>query len=126
MKIVRETDFTFEPASHEDPNKPGCYKKVLFTRDDLIEGRVQMVNWSKMPVGGTFRNHYHESLGEVFIITKGRVKGHVNDTPVELGAGDGLFVEPGEKHTLTNVTNEEVYYVVFGIVNGDGKTIVVE
>ncbi len=126
MKIIRDADLTFVPASHEDPNNPGCLKKVLFKKDDLIDGRVQMVNWSKMPVGGTFRNHYHESLGEVFVITKGRVKGFVNDTPIELGEGDGLFVEPGEKHTLTNITENEVYYVVFGIVKGQGKTVVVE
>jgi len=125
MKIIRNADLTFVPASHEDPAKPGCYKKVLFTRDDLREGRVQMVNWSKMPVGGTFQNHYHESLAEVFVITKGSVRGFVNTIPVELHEGDGLYVEAGEKHTLTNISVGEVFYVVFGIVNGEGKTVVV-
>lgn len=125
MKLVRGTDLTFEPASHEDKDNPGVYKKVLFKRDDLIQGVIQMVNWSMMPVGGTFQNHYHESLVEVFVITKGAVKGKVDDTEIELQKGDALRVDKGERHTMTNITDDEVEYVVFGISDGEGKTVIV-
>lgn len=127
MNIIRGAAIEYTPASHEKPEDPGVLKKVLVSRDDIPPGRVQMVNWSKMPIGGRFQNHYHESLTEVFVITKGRVKGTVGDSEVELNEGDALVVEPHERHTLTNITDEEVYYVVFGVVHADGgRTIITE
>jgi len=35
MKILRVSDKSFIPASHENPLAPGMWKKVLFQRDEL-------------------------------------------------------------------------------------------
>jgi hypothetical protein len=40
MKIVRSSDLSFTAASHEDPKKPGVLKKVLFAKDDLLNGHI--------------------------------------------------------------------------------------
>ena len=72
MKIIRFKNLKFQPASHEDSFKPGVFKKVLLTYKDLLSGRVQMINWARLPVGSEFAAHYHEDMEEIFIIVSGR------------------------------------------------------
>ena len=74
MRVIRATELEFVAASHEDPDSPGVLKKVLLQRDDLIAGRVQMVNWALLPVGQSFSPHYHEDMEEVFIVIRGRAE----------------------------------------------------
>ena len=62
MKIVRFSDLSFIPASHEDPKDPGALKKILLKRDDLPAGRIQKINWARIPKGKTFAAHFHEFM----------------------------------------------------------------
>lgn len=126
MKFVRGSSIQFVPASHENPNDPGCLKRVLAGRDDLIDGKVQMVNWSRLPVGKSFQAHYHEDMQEVFVLIDGQVKMQVDDQTVKLSAGDAILIDPGEVHDMTNVGQCDVSYLVFGISRQQGgKTILV-
>lgn len=127
MKIVRNADLEFTPASHEDPEDPGCLKKVLATKLDLMQGRVQMVNWSKLPLDKSFQSHYHEDMQEIFVVFCGEVAMNVSGNRYELGAGDAILIDPKEVHDMTNIGNEDVLYLVFGIsAETGGKTVVVE
>lgn len=127
MKIVRGNDLEFTPASHESPDDPGCLKRVLATHADLIEGKVMMVNWSKLPVGKSFQLHYHEDMQEVFVLFDGQVNMSVDDQQVELHSGDAILVEPKEKHDMTNIGSSDAIYLVFGISKQTGgKTVIVE
>ena len=94
MKIIRGNDLDFTPASHEDPNDPGCLKRVLAAKADLLVGSVQMVNWSKLPVGKSFQLHYHEDMQEVFVMIDGEVKMLVDDNEVKLAGGDCILIDP--------------------------------
>ena len=126
MKIIRGSLLEFLPASHEDPRQPGVLKKVLATRDDLLSGQVQMVNWSEMPVGSEFQRHYHEDMQEVFVLISGQAEMQVGDQFAALTAGDAILVEPREIHCMKNTGNQPVRYLVFGISTGaGGQTIVV-
>lgn len=125
MRVVRGAEIEFEPASHEDPDRPGVYKRVLLQKADLVPGRVQMVNWAKLPIGASFARHYHEDMEEVFVILDGMIRAIVDQTQVELAAGDCIVVGRGERHQMTNMSNHDVHYVVFGIAgNNNGKTVV--
>ncbi len=127
MLVVRASAGEFVPASHEDPNKPGVLKRVIATRDGLLEGRPQMINWVRLPIGSSFRAHYHEDMQEAFIILRGRVVMRIGETEVELESGDTLIVDPREIHTMKNICDEEVEYIVVGISLGqNGQTVVVE
>ena len=68
MRRVLFDDQQFTASGHEDPSDPGVWKKVLFRRDELQPGRVQMVNWALLPAGSTFAPHYHEDMQEIFIV----------------------------------------------------------
>lgn len=124
MRIVRFQDLDFIPASHEDPKDPGALKKVLLKRDDLPEGRIQMINWSKIPKGKTFKPHYHESMIEVFIIMSGKVKVNIDEEEEILEKGDMVIAMEKQVHTMTNVADEDVDYIAMGIATSEGgKTV---
>lgn len=126
MQVIRGEQIDFVPASHEDPSDPGVLKRVLASRDDLLEGRVQMVNWSRLPAGKSFRPHYHEDMQEVFILIRGSVRMNVEQQSCELNAGDAILVAPREIHEMHNPGNEPAEYLVFGISTGEGgQTVVV-
>ena len=67
MKIIRSKKSKFVPASHENPKSPGVWKKILLEKGQLIKGYVQMVNLAKLPVGSSFKPHYHEDMEEVLL-----------------------------------------------------------
>lgn len=124
MRIKRGGAIAYVPASHEDRDRPGVLKRVLFTREELQDGRVQMVNWSLLPVGSSFRAHYHEDMEEVFVILNGKVEMSVGSERFTLDVGDAVAVSPHEIHAMTNVCTEPVQYLVFGITEDkQGKTI---
>ncbi len=125
MQIIRGNQIPFTPASHEDPADPGVLKRVLATRNQLIRGTVQMVNWSRIPAGKSFRRHYHEDMQEVFIILDGQVRMQVGDITCELDAGDAILIDPMEIHIMTNRSDHDVHYVVFGIATESGGQTVV-
>ena len=126
MRIIRGSEIQFIPASHEDPNNPGVLKRVLATRDDLIDGRIQMINWASLPAGSAFQAHYHEDMEEVFIILTGRTEMTVNGVSNELASGDAIVIAPREVHSMKNLTDKDLEYVVLGISTEDGgQTVVV-
>ena len=124
MQIIRGDQIDFIPASHENPGDPGVLKRVLATKNQLIDGRVQMVNWSRLPAGKSFQPHYHEDMQEVFIILNGTVEMTVTDMTCELNGGDAILISPREVHMMKNVCSADVDYIVFGISSGQGgKTV---
>lgn len=127
MKVVRGSEISFVPASHEDPSKPGVYKRVLATHADLLCGQVMMVNWAKLPAGSAFQRHYHEDMQEVFVLLGGPVTMTVDGDPQTLNSGDAILISPREIHEMTNDSDADVEYIVFGISTGEGgQTVVVE
>ena len=124
MKIIRFKDLNFIPASHEDPKDPGAWKKVLLKRDDIPKGRIQMINWARIPKGKTFTPHYHQKMFEVFIIMSGKVKVKIDRKEAVLEKGDMVIAKEGQIHTMTNISDQDVDYFAMGVVIGKGgKTI---
>lgn len=126
MKFIRSSELEYVPASHEDPEDPGVLKKVLFERDDLVDGRVQMVNWAFLPVGNSFAPHYHEDMQEVFILISGDAEMTVGDEILIMKPGHAVEVPIKEVHYMKNVGKTPVEYIVFGIaLEQGGKTVTV-
>jgi len=124
MKIFRLKDMEWVPASHESPQSPSVWKKVLLQKADLAEGRMQMVNWCRMEPEKAFRAHYHEDMEEIFIILKGQAKILIGGEEAELGEGDAVVIPPREVHEMKNVGGEDLEYLAVGISGGKGgKTI---
>jgi len=126
MKIIRFEKLNFIPASHENSKSPGVVKKILLEKNDLIKGRIQMINWAKLPVNKSFQAHYHQDMEEVFIILNGKTLIKIDNEEEELRKGDAVVVPIGKTHTMKNISDEDVDYIALGISTGDnGKTVVV-
>lgn len=124
MKIVRFKDLDFIPASHENPKDPGALKKVLLKREDIPAGRIQMINWAKIPKGKTFAPHYHEKMIEIFIIMSGKVQARIDKQEAILEKGDMVIAIEGQIHTFENISDKDVDYFAMGIVTSEGgKTV---
>lgn len=127
MRIVRAESQPFVPASHERPDRPGVWKRVLATHEQMLQGRVQMINWARLPVGSSFQLHYHEDMEETFIIISGNASMSVQGETMDLQRGDMVVVSPREQHLMMNTGTTDVEYLVLGVSLGlGGKTIVVE
>jgi mannose-6-phosphate isomerase-like protein (cupin superfamily) len=125
MKVVRAAKLNLIPASHEDSESPGVLKKILFQRADFIDGRVQMINWSFLSRGKSFRSHYHEDMEEIFILVQGEARMSVDNEKVDLLKGDAVLVPLGSVHTMENVGKDDIEYIVVGVSKaGRGKTVV--
>jgi mannose-6-phosphate isomerase-like protein (cupin superfamily) len=126
MKIFRLRDLDWIPASHEIPESPSVWKKVLLKKADLLEGRVQMLNWCRIEPGKAFRAHYHEDMEEVFLILKGQASILANGEEAVLREGEAVVIPPGEVHEIKNVGAKDLEYLALGISQGKGgKTVVV-
>ncbi len=126
MQFIQAASGTFVPASHEDPSTPGVLKRVIATRRQLQQGRVQMLNWSRLPGESSFRPHYHEDMQEVFVLLSGRVLMRCADEEVTMNAGDTVIVEAREIHEMKNLLPSAAEYLVFGISSEEGgRTVVV-
>ena len=127
MHNVHFNNLGFIPASHENPSDPGVLKKVLFGPGELVAGTVQMVNWAKLLPGKSFAAHYHEDMDEVFVMISGEVEMTVNHEKKVLGRGDAVLVPLCHVHSMKNLTEDNVEYIVFGISRGkNGKTVVLK
>ncbi len=127
MRFIAAEDRPFVPAAHENPDDPGVWKKVLLKRDDLINGRVQMFNWAKLPPGKTFAAHFHEDMLEIFIMLSGQAEIRVNDDTRTMAAGDTVVIDPREVHTMWNEGEQDAEYLAVGIATGeDGQTVLVD
>ncbi len=126
MKTVRFKDRDYMPASHENPDAPGVWKKVLLQRADLMEGQVQMINWARLPAGESFQAHYHEDMQEVFIIIRGQARIQIDQETADLGSGDTVVIPVRSVHIMHNTGRQDVEYIALGITReGRGRTIVV-
>jgi mannose-6-phosphate isomerase-like protein (cupin superfamily) len=124
MKIYRLKELEWIPASHENQQTPSVWKKVLLQKADLLEGRVQMVNWCRMEPGKTFHPHYHEDMEEVFILLKGRARIFVPGEEADLREAEAVVIPPREVHEMKNTGEEDLEYLALGISQGQGgKTV---
>jgi mannose-6-phosphate isomerase-like protein (cupin superfamily) len=56
--------------------------------------------------------HYHRELWEVYLVASGSSTIIVDNTPIALGPGDVIVVEPGEVHTFADSTPDYFHFVL--------------
>ncbi len=124
MKIVKASTLAYIPASHESPQNPGVLKKILAKRDDLMDGRIQMINWALLPTGKAFEAHYHEDMQEIFIILSGAAQITIGKDSETLTKGDAVIIPPQAIHVMKSLGKIDVEYIAIGISReGKGQTV---
>lgn len=125
MKVVHISQKPLIPATHENPDKPGVLKKVLFGKEDLDpECGLRMVNYAVIQPGEAFQLHHHETLEEVFYILSGKALIKVNAEEAELGPEMAVIIPKKSQHWMKNIGTEPLVYLAFGASREVGATVV--
>lgn len=104
MKIVKQTDKWYQ--------KQGYSKKILLNENDLNYkgGLVQEI---RIKPGETAENHYHEKQTEIFYFLTNNGYWVINGEKFVFNMGDVLMIEPGDKHLVSNNSNQDYIYLAF-------------
>lgn len=94
-------------------HNPDIKKKVILDRGYIPQ--LMTFGQATFQPGQSVDSHKHDTMYEVFYIQSGKAVFLVDDTRVELVAGDCVSIEPGEVHSQENPFKEPVTWLYFGI-----------
>lgn len=83
-----------------------CSGWHLLKRDDLS------VIYEEVPPGKTEIMHYHKKGRQFFYIIEGVAVMEVDEQFIQLSAGEGIYIEPGEHHRFRNDSSDTVRFLV--------------
>lgn len=90
----------------------------LLSKDDSPKGWY-LGPWDsnlEIPIGyanqGIQEHHYHNEMNDIYLIASGTSTAIVNGREVKLKKGDVLVVEPLEKHTFKESSDDYFHFVI--------------
>jgi len=116
MKKINEKTRKWEPGSHEDPKKPGVYKKVLIQHEEADpRSKLMMFQLCKIPPKTTHVAHSHPTMDEIFYFYQGSGKIKVGKEETSIGPGDRIIVPAGQIHQIRNLGETELKFIGLGV-----------
>ena len=86
------------------------FKNMMVNASEMY-GKGRMVARIVLPSGSSIGDHAHVEDAELYYILKGEAVVTDNDKTEILHAGDALFTGNGNRHSITNKTNEDVEFL---------------
>jgi len=86
-----------------------CDGWQLLKRDDMS------VIQERVPAGGAEVMHYHNDSRQFFYILDGEGVMIFDDRQIVLNKGQGIEINPQEKHQFKNQSNADVHFLVISI-----------
>ena len=108
MKLIELKDIPLKPVSHD----PQILKQVMI--EEGVVPRLAKFSRAVIKAGKSVSPHKHESMYEILLLLTGKGQLIVDGNKLELSAGQCLIVEPGELHSIPEVS-EDIDMVYFGI-----------
>jgi len=109
MKLVQTSKLPFTGVSHNEE-----IKKKVFLEKEVIP-KLMMFSETIFKPGQSVGAHKHETMHEVFYITKGKAEFVINGQKIKVKKGDCITIEAGEEHSQINSYNKNVNWLYFGI-----------
>lgn len=66
----------------------------------------------KIPAGVHIIEHHHEVMEEIYFVQSGSGIMNINGLDQKVEQGDTIVILPGERHSIRNNTNEDLYLIV--------------
>lgn len=95
----------FHPLQHNKWGK-GCEAW------NFVDNKELSVKLENMPAGTEEGLHYHKEAQQFFYITKGKAFFEVDEVILIVHEGEGLHIEPGQKHRIMNKEQEVLRFIV--------------
>jgi len=108
MKLIELKDIPLEPVSHD----PQILKQVMI--DIGVVPRLTKFSRALIKTGQSVSPHKHDSAYEILFLLTGKGQLIVDGDKVKLSARQCLIVEPGELHSIPEVS-EDIDMIYFGI-----------
>ena len=109
MKVVKTTTLPELGVSHNADIK----KKVFIGRNEIPN--IMMFGSATFQPGQSVEMHKHDTMYEVFYIQSGKVDFIVEGKKLTLEAGNCITIEQGEYHSQSNLYDEKVTWLYFGV-----------
>jgi len=107
MKLFKMSDY----KKMKDPTPPGkALTKILTSADNARDMEGIFVVFPPVRHG---RYHFHKKRECLFIIISGKATAKIDDRAYAIEAGDIIYLAAGEKHTITNESDEEFRFMEF-------------
>jgi mannose-6-phosphate isomerase-like protein (cupin superfamily) len=71
------------------------------------------IKQERMPAGTSEILHLHETAQQFFFILSGEARFEMEDTAVELSAGEGVHVRAGMKHSILNNGSLDLDFIFY-------------
>ena len=79
-------------------------RELLAHRNSII--RNQSVAEARLPVGARTQEHFHPRAEEIYYLTHGTGRMHIEGETRDVRAGDAIAIPPGQRHKLWNTGKE--------------------
>jgi len=108
MKLINLKDIPLEPVSHD----PQILKQVII--NEGVVPRLRKFSKAVIRTGHKVSPHRHDDMYEILFFLSGRGVLSVNGDNVEIVPDQCAIIEPGEPHSIPEVT-DDIEVVYFGI-----------
>jgi mannose-6-phosphate isomerase-like protein (cupin superfamily) len=89
----------------------------------LVDEPERSMIHERMPPGTSETKHYHQKAKQFFFMLSGTAAMYVNDERIELKAHEGIAIEPGVAHRMTNESEEDTEFLVISTPTSAGDRI---
>ena len=79
---------------------------------NFVEEESLSIKQERMPAGASEQWHYHEKAQQFFFILKGTASFEMEDEVYELNEQEGLHIQAGKKHRISNNSSEDVEFIL--------------
>jgi mannose-6-phosphate isomerase-like protein (cupin superfamily) len=79
-------------------------RELLAHRNSAI--RNQSLAEARLPAGASTQEHFHPRAEEIYYLTHGTGRMHIEGETRDVRAGDAIAIPPGQRHKLWNTGKE--------------------
>lgn len=79
---------------------------------NLVDEDALSVKQELMPAGAKEIKHYHQVAQQFFYILKGKATFEIENSVIEINAGEGLHIESGKPHQITNQGQVDLEFIL--------------
>jgi mannose-6-phosphate isomerase-like protein (cupin superfamily) len=79
---------------------------------NLVDEDGLSVKQEMMPGGTSEVKHFHQNAQQFFFVLKGTATFEIEEATIQLNKGEGLHIEAGKKHRISNETVEDLEFIL--------------
>jgi mannose-6-phosphate isomerase-like protein (cupin superfamily) len=79
---------------------------------NLVDENSLSIKQERIPAKAAEKKHYHKQAQQFFYILKGAARFEVDNTFIDVAAGEGIHIKAGQHHRIINDTEEDLEFLL--------------